>query len=168
VRRYQDLAMRTAYLVAPEADAADAVQEGFLKAYAALARFREGAPFRPWLLRIVTNQALNFVEAKQARLRMTERYTQQIALASDPPSPEFGLLQQEQGRRLLQAVQALTPTEQALIGLRYFLEMPEAEVAEALRIPKGTVKSRLHRTLARLRQIIGRDYPELSDRTGRG
>ena len=51
--------MRTAYLVAPEADAADAVQEGFLKAYAALARFRAGAPFRPWLLRIVANEARN-------------------------------------------------------------------------------------------------------------
>ena len=51
--------MRTAYLVAPEADAADAVQDGFLKAYAALARFRAGAPFRPWLLRIVANEARN-------------------------------------------------------------------------------------------------------------
>ena len=57
VRRYQDLAMRTAYLVAPEADAADAVQEAFLKAFAALGRFREGAPVRPWLLRIVANEA---------------------------------------------------------------------------------------------------------------
>ena len=45
--------MRTAYIVAPEADAADAVQDGFLKAYAALPRFRVDAPFRPWLLRIV-------------------------------------------------------------------------------------------------------------------
>ena len=46
VRRYQDVAMRTAYLVAPEADAADAVQDAFVKAYAALSRFRDGAPLR--------------------------------------------------------------------------------------------------------------------------
>ena len=59
VRRYQDVAMRTAYLVAPEADAADAVQDAFLKAYAALSRFRDGAPLRPWLLRIVANEARN-------------------------------------------------------------------------------------------------------------
>ena len=59
VRRYQDVALRTAYLVCPETDADDAVQEAFLKAYAALPRFREGAPFRPWLLRIVANEARN-------------------------------------------------------------------------------------------------------------
>ena len=56
VRRYQDVALRTAYLVCPETDADDAVQEAFLKAYAALPRFRDGAPFRPWLLRIVANE----------------------------------------------------------------------------------------------------------------
>ena len=51
--------MRTAYVVAPEADAADAVQDAFVKAYGALARFRAGAPIRPWLLRIVANEARN-------------------------------------------------------------------------------------------------------------
>ena len=51
--------MRTAYVVAPEADAADAVQDAFVKAYAALSRFRDGAPIRPWLLRIVANEARN-------------------------------------------------------------------------------------------------------------
>ncbi len=59
MRRYQDVALRTAYLVCPEADADDAVQDAFLKAYAALPRFRDGAPFRPWLLRIVANEARN-------------------------------------------------------------------------------------------------------------
>ena len=59
VRRYQDVALRTASLVAPEADAADAVQDAFVKAYAALPRFRAGAPVRPWLLSIVANESRN-------------------------------------------------------------------------------------------------------------
>ncbi len=52
-----------------------------------------------------------------------------------------------------------------MIGLRYFLELPEAEVAQALNVPLGTIKSRLHRTLARLREIIRRDFPDLNELT---
>src|SRR4029079_1616585 len=59
VRRYQDVAVRTAHLFAPDGDAEDATQEAFVKAHAALARFRPDAPFRPWLLRILTDEARN-------------------------------------------------------------------------------------------------------------
>jgi len=66
------------------------------------------------------------------------------------------------------AVSELSPDQQALIALRYFLELPEAEVATALKIPRGTVKSRLHRTLAKLRAFIRRDYPDLIELTQHG
>src|SRR2546423_13418492 len=60
VHAYQGIAFRTAYLIAGNAaDAEEAAQEGFVKAYRALGRFRPGAPFRPWLLQIVANQARN-------------------------------------------------------------------------------------------------------------
>ncbi|MGH2815185.1 MAG: RNA polymerase sigma factor, partial [Actinomycetota bacterium] len=60
VRRYQDLAFRTAFVIAGgSADAEDAAQEGFVKAWYALPRFRAGSPFRPWLLAIVANEARN-------------------------------------------------------------------------------------------------------------
>ena len=59
VLRYQDVAIRTAYLIAPDSDAEDAAQEAFVKAWSALPRFRAGSPFRPWLLRIVANEASN-------------------------------------------------------------------------------------------------------------
>src|SRR5947209_5976739 len=60
VRRYQELAFRTAYLITGvAAEAEDAAQEAFVKAYYALPRFRAGAPFRPWLLRIAANEARN-------------------------------------------------------------------------------------------------------------
>ena len=73
VRRYQDVALRTAYLVCPETDADDAVQEAFLKAYAALPRFRVGAPFRPWLLRIVANEARNRRRSAGRRTGLAQR-----------------------------------------------------------------------------------------------
>jgi len=50
-----------------------------------------------------------------------------------------------------------------VVYLRYFLEMSTEEVAETLQVPEGTVKSRLHRALKRLRGVIERDFPELSE-----
>ena len=166
VREHEQIAFRAAFLIThDESEAADAAQDAFLRAYRALGSFKLGHPFRPWLLRIVTNLALNRVESAQRRTRMTERYTQELIVSADPPSPERALAEREQSERLMQAVAKLTPSEQSLIALRYFLELPESEVAEALNVPKGTVKSRLHRTLARLREVIRQDYPDLAELT---
>lgn len=163
VQYYEQLAFRTAYLITrDEHEAADAAQDAFLRAYHALKSFQLGRPFRPWLLRIVTTQSLNRMTSQQRRARMTERYTQQVMLGDETPSPERSLAERERRAHLLQAVRLLSGDEQALISLRYFLELPEDEVAETLKIPRGTVKSRLHRTLAKLRDIVRRDFPDLS------
>src|SRR5712691_6765824 len=79
VRRYQQTAFRTAYVITGSGpDAEDAVQEGFVKAYRALAGFREGAEPRPWLMRIVANEARNRVRSSgrrhQLELRLAEGY----------------------------------------------------------------------------------------------
>jgi RNA polymerase sigma-70 factor (ECF subfamily) len=162
VQQYETLAFRAAYLITrDDGEAADAAQEGFVRAYHALGSFRAGAPFRPWLLRIVTNLALNRLQANRRRLNMTERYTRQVLVETGHVSIDGLVLQRDQRQRLLQAVGRLNPDQQALISLRCFLELPEAEVAATLKIPIGTVKSRLHRTLAKLREIIQTDYADL-------
>jgi RNA polymerase sigma-70 factor (ECF subfamily) len=162
VQQYETLAFRAAYLITrDDGEAADAAQEAFVRAYRALGSFRSGAPFRPWLLRIVTNLALNRMQANRRRLNMTERYTRQVLVETGGISIDGLVLQRDQRQRLLQAVGRLNPDQQALISLRYFLELPEAEVAATLKIPIGTVKSRLHRTLAKLREIIQTDYADL-------
>jgi RNA polymerase sigma-70 factor (ECF subfamily) len=169
VQEYEQIAFRVAYLITHEEhEAADAAQDAFLRAYRALGSFKRGQPLRPWLLRIVTNTALNRIQAAQRRERMTERYTRQVIIENGGLSIEGLAVKREQQQRLLAAVSQLTPDQQALIALRYFLELPEAEVAEALKIPRGTVKSRLHRTLVKLREIIQRDYPDLSELTSHG
>ncbi|MBI4785982.1 MAG: sigma-70 family RNA polymerase sigma factor [Chloroflexi bacterium] len=162
VRQHEQLAFRAAYLITHDAaEAADAAQDAFLRAYRALNSFKLGQPFRPWLLRIVTNQALNRVKAAQRRTRMSERYAHELEMNPRDPSPDQTLAEKEAHARLLDAVTRLSADEQALVSLRYFLELPESEVAETLGVPLGTIKSRLHRTLARLREIIQREFPDL-------
>jgi RNA polymerase sigma factor (sigma-70 family) len=158
VRRHQDIAVRTAHVIAPSGDAEDAAQEAFVKAWAALGRFRPGSPFRPWLLRIVANEARNRRRASGRRAGLVLR----AGLADPPiegrpsgdaaPSPESAVLDQEQRISLLAAVNLLRDEDREVIGARYFLDLSEAETADALGIPRGTVKSRLSRALARLRE----------------
>lgn len=146
--------MRTAYLVAPEADAADAVQDGFLKAYAALARFRTGSPFRPWLLRIVANEARNRRRSADRRTGLAVRVTGLAGADGVAESPEEEFLAGEAREQLRVALGRLRDEDREVIGARYFLELSEAETAEALALPAGTVKSRTSRALGRLRDAL--------------
>lgn len=155
VRRYQDVAMRTAYVVAPEADAADAVQDAFVKAYDALARFRRGAPFRPWLLRIVANEARNRRRSADRRAGLALRAAVASPREELAPSPESAVLADETRGQVLAALGRLRDEEREVIGARYFLGLSEAETAESLSIPAGTVKSRTARALAHLRVALG-------------
>ena len=152
VRTYQGIAFRTAYLVAGSADdARDASQEGFVKAYRALGRFRHGAPFRPWLLQIVANEAKNRRRSAGRRATLTLRLAAAEPSGGAAPSPEATLLASDERHRLLQAVSTLREEEQLVVACRYFLDLSEDETAQMLGLRRGTVKSRLSRALARLR-----------------
>jgi RNA polymerase sigma-70 factor (ECF subfamily) len=152
VRRYQDLAFRVAYLITGSAaEAEDAAQEGFVRAYRALNRFRPGAPLRPWLLRIVANAARN------RRIAAARHPTLALSAAMDRPSddatqsPEAAALAAEARDELLAALADLRDDDRRVIAYRYFLDLSEAETADALGCARGTVKSRLSRALGRLR-----------------
>jgi RNA polymerase sigma-70 factor (ECF subfamily) len=158
VRRHQDVAVRTAHVIAPDGDAEDAAQEAFVKAYAALGRFRAGAPFRPWLLRIVANEARNRRRSAGRRTGLALRAAEDRRPGDAAPSPESAVLADETRALLLGAVNGLRPEDREVIGARYFLDLSEAETAETLGIARGTVKSRLSRALGRLRTEIARDH----------
>ena len=170
MRRYQDVAFRTAYLVAGEAaEAEDAAQEALVKAYYALGRFRPGAPFRPWLLTIVANEARNRRVAAGRRARLAARASVEQTGAGAEPLPEPSALAREERAALLRAVNGLREEDRRAIACRYFLDLSEAETAAVLGCARGTVKSRLSRALGRLRQAlaqaaggprIGPDVPE--------
>lgn len=152
VTRYQAVAQRTAYVITRDSGAAeDAAQEAFVKAYRAIGRFREGAPLRPWLLRIVANEALN--RAKTASRHRTEDLTVAEARVADADaSPESRALAAERREMLLRAVNRLREEDRVVIAFRYFFDLSEAEMADALGIARGTVKSRLSRAMGRLRE----------------
>jgi RNA polymerase sigma factor (sigma-70 family) len=157
VRRYQQLAFRTAYLVTGgEEEAEDAVQEAFVKAFRALPRFRAGSPLRPWLLRIVANEARNRRRAAARRAALVSRMTQDRPSAGAASSAEEAVLAAERRAALVAAFDRLGPDDRLVIACRYFLELTEAETASAIGRPRGTVKSRLSRALGRLRGELDR------------
>jgi RNA polymerase sigma-70 factor (ECF subfamily) len=151
---------RAAYLIVRDADdAADAAQEAFLRAYRGLRGFKPGHQLRPWLMRIAVNQALNSLRAKRRRASMAERLSTEPAPAI--PAIDETLIGRERERALWSALESLGERERTVVYLRYFIEMPEGELAAYLGCPQGTVKSRLHRALRKLRDVVARQYPEL-------
>jgi RNA polymerase sigma factor (sigma-70 family) len=156
IREHQTMAFRTAYLITGSAaDAEDAVQDAFVKAYRALARFRRGEPFRPWLLAIVANEARNRRRSAGRRERLALRAAEDPLSGGAVPSPEAALLASERREELLAAVEALGEDDRLALACRYFLGLSEEETAAALGWRRGTVKSRTSRALERLRTRLG-------------
>ena len=150
VERHRRVALRVAYAIAGD-DAEDAVQEAFVKAYGALGRFRVGGAFRPWVLRIVANEARNRRRSAGRRHRLELRL---LDRDTDGYSPERAAVADERRRALVAALAALPDRDREVIALRWFAELSEAEMALALGVRPGTVKSRLARALDRLRTAL--------------
>jgi RNA polymerase sigma factor (sigma-70 family) len=152
VERYSDLAFRTALVITRSpADAEDAVQEGFVAAFRALARFRQDAPLRPWLLRIVANAARNRRRSAGRRDALVLNVADAVRTGGAAPSPEATVEAAEERRALLRAVESLSDGDRLVVVCRHLLELDVAETAAVLGVREGTVKSRLHRALRRLR-----------------
>jgi RNA polymerase sigma factor (sigma-70 family) len=158
VRLHQTIAFRVAWVITRSAaDAEEAAQDAFVKAHAALPRFRDGAPFRPWLLAIVANEARNRVRSGGRRAALALRVAEERRPDDAVPSPEAALLDSERREHLLAAVERLPDQAREAIGCRYLLELSEEETAAALDCPRGTVKSRVSRALERLRAELGEE-----------
>ena len=159
VQTYQGIAFRVAYVIAGSAaDAEDAAQDAFVKAYRALGRFRPGAPFRPWLLRIVANEARNRRRSAGRRESLALRTAAEQASGDAAPSPEAAVLVGERRQALLQALNGLREEERDVIACRYLLDLSEEETAETLGLRRGTVKSRTSRALAHLREDMEAEH----------
>ena len=101
VQRYTQMAFRSAYLVTGSAaEAEDAAQDAFVKAYQALPRFRTGSSFRPWLLRIVGNEARNRRRAAGRRTALELRLAEGLRRGGAAPSPEAQAEAAEERRAL--------------------------------------------------------------------
>jgi RNA polymerase sigma-70 factor (ECF subfamily) len=164
VTRHAPMAVRTAVLLGAGGEAEDVVQEAFVKAYAALDGFKPGAPFRPWLLRIVANETRNLHRAAGRRLARERRAWEQAQplLAARPDDPVDALQSAERQNALVLGLARLSPAHRQVVTCRYLLELDEAETAAVLGWPRGTVKSRLSRALIKLREALDTDVsPDL-------
>ncbi len=155
---HQDIAFRTACVIARNAaDAEEAAQDGFVKAFRALGRFRQGAPFRPWLLRIVANEARNRRRTETRQARLWARAVEQEVSGDAAPSPEATVVSAERRAELLAALESLREDDRLVLACRYLAGLSEHETAAALGLRRGTVKSRTARALGRLREIVGEE-----------
>ncbi|MGN6486159.1 MAG: RNA polymerase sigma factor [Thermomicrobiales bacterium] len=158
VRRYQDVAFRTALIITRDAsDAEDAVQTALTKAWLHLDRFRSDAPFRPWLLRIVANEAKNLRLATHRRIGRQVPEAVLDVVSSAEPEPLDIAATNETSAWLLGHLDRLRDDDRLVIAARYLLDLNEEEMANVLGCARGTVKSRLSRAMARLRSQIDMD-----------
>jgi RNA polymerase sigma-70 factor (ECF subfamily) len=159
VRAHEEVAFRLAYvIVGGAAEAEDAVQDALVKAWRALGRFRRGSPFRPWLLRIVANEARNRRRSSGRRAALALRAAREESSANPgdaAPSPEAVVVAADEQARLLTALDGLPNDARVVLACRFLLELAEAETAAALDVRPGTVKSRTARALDRLRESYG-------------
>ncbi len=156
VARHQQAAFRVAWLIVRDpGEAEDAVQEAFVKAWRAMPRFRADAPFRPWILRIVSNEARNRVRSTRRRDALTLREAAAAGAGDAAPSPEAAALSRDEAETLTRALDRLPERDRMVIAYRWLLDLSEAETAEILGVRLGTVKSRLSRALRRLREELG-------------
>jgi RNA polymerase sigma-70 factor (ECF subfamily) len=138
-------AHRAAYLVVHDAAAAeDIAQDAFLAAVDALDRFDRRRPFAPWLHRIVVNRAIDWTRREALRRKVDDPESQ----ADTAPPPEAI------GGELMEALAQLPPEQRAVMVLRHLLDYTPGEIARMLDLPRGTVNSRLRRSLDRLRDLV--------------
>lgn len=154
VEPYRDVMFRVAFLITRNgSDAEDAAQEALVKAWRALGRFRRGESLRPWLLKIVANEARNRRRGEGRRERLVVRAAASSGEAA--PSPEETAVAGERRRQLLEALEELADGQRLVLECRYLLSLSEEETAAALDVRRGTVKSRTARALAQLREVYG-------------
>lgn len=151
-------------------DAQDVISEAFLRVYHALPRFRGDANFSTWLYRIVMNVFLD--ERKKRRLRQHDSLEAMVQLdegevqrqiEDDSPGPIEAIERGEEAVIVQRAVLALPEAQRTMIALYHFQELSYEEIAAIMKLPIGTVKSRLNRARLALksklqgqRELLGR------------
>ena len=151
VERYQDVVFGTAYhMTGSPALAEELAQEAFLAAWQGMRGFRQGKPFKPWLMRILVNTVL--AERRKRSVQTTP--IEGAGVAGDADNPAAMVEAQVERQRLQQAINGLTPEHRQVVVLRYYAELTVPEVARASGVNEGTVKSRLHRAHRALRQRL--------------
>lgn len=159
VKRYQVQAVQAAYLIVYDrALAEDLAQEAFVKAVERVHQFDEERPFAPWFFRILVNDALKAAKKQKRHVALDEFDQSTLRLAEWLTHPDLQperLLEQKETREdILNAIQSLPPDQRAVIVMRYFLDMSEAEMVERMDRPLSTIKWWLRDARKRLYDLM--------------
>jgi RNA polymerase sigma-70 factor, ECF subfamily len=165
-RRHWQGAYSIALVIVHDEDGAqDVAQEAILSAVQALDRFDRSRPFGPWLQRIVTNRALDWVRARGRRAEVELREgIRTDDYGARPAGPSEGGISHD----LMNALRSVSPEDRAIVAMSHLLGMNSTEIATELGLTPGTVRSRLSRALARLRAELGESaQPSAGDEQGK-
>ena len=156
VETYQSSMYRLALLLLDDpAEADDAVQVAFLSACRALDSYQGHASLRTWLLSIVTNESRNRLRKRSRLKRLKERLLIFARLFESPIHPENSAIRHQENDFVWKAIQSLGEKHRVPVILRYYEDLPVAEIAQMLHISEGTVHSRLNTARERLRKTLG-------------
>lgn len=146
---FRDAVRLATMILADSSSAEDVAQDAFLRAASRIGALRDRASFPAYLRKAVIRTAIS---QRRARDRRSDREMRAYRPAVEEPAETVG-----SDQLLLQAVQALPIRQRTAIVLRYWLDLSEREIADAMRCPRGTVKSNLSRALTTLRQEVPTD-----------
>jgi RNA polymerase sigma-70 factor (ECF subfamily) len=161
VNRYQVQAVYAAYMIVYDrALAEDITQTAFVKVAERVHQFDEGRPFTPWFFRIVVNDAIKVAKRLKQNVSLDEQPDEPAvnlaSLLADPnPRPEQLVELKEMHGNILKAIQSLPPEQRAVIVMRYYLELSEADMSVKMDRPLSTIKWWLRDARRRLRNLLG-------------
>jgi RNA polymerase sigma-70 factor (ECF subfamily) len=134
------------------AEASDAMQDAFIKAWRALPRFKGDAAFATWLYRVAVNTCLSRLSARRPT---PDALAQAAVVADSRENQAAGLLRREQASAVRRAVDQLPDRQRAAVILRVFHDLPHAEIAAVLGSSVGSVKANFFHALRNLRRLLG-------------
>jgi RNA polymerase sigma-70 factor (ECF subfamily) len=161
VERYGGRVYNLALRIVGDPDAAsDCAQEAFVRAYRSLHRYDPAFPFGPWILKIATNTSRTHLRTWHAHQDLGGDVEERPE--PEEAGPELVAVRREEVAEVLAAMVSLPPAYRAALTLRHMQQLSYQEVADALEVPIGTVKTHLHRARAALRRALAERRGRLS------
>lgn len=139
-----------------EADADEVAQEAFLSAWKALPNFRGESQFSTWLYQLTTHAAIDLMRREKRQIAADD--ITEVSAADPAPSPQQQAEQSEQREIVRDAILQLAPEQREVVVLRFMEELSYEEIGAVLKLPSGTVKSRLNRAKAQLKEILSKSW----------
>ena len=155
VAAYRDQVFRLALrMCGSEADADEVAQEAFLSAWKGLPNFRGDSQFSTWLYQLTSHAAIDLMRREKRQIAAED--ITGVSAPDPAPGPQQQAERSEQRQAVRDAIMQLTPEYRQIVVLRFLEELSYEEIGAMLALPSGTVKSRLNRARAQLKEILSR------------